>query len=203
MIIDNALSWDNHINDLSIKLSRTNGILAKLRHFVPKVCLLSVYYAVFQSYFQYGCMLWSQSTAKNLNRIRVLQKKGLRILNFSHYNSHTNNLFKDCKILKIDDIIKNEQIKFAFQFINNSLPIDLNSLLQINVNRYNTRNMSKGGLVIPKIKTLAYGERSLRYSIPKNWNEFLKQIDDIKNIKTLSMLKKMLKNLALNLYTLN
>ena len=34
--IDENLSWGTHINELSKKLSRANGVLTKLRYFAPK-----------------------------------------------------------------------------------------------------------------------------------------------------------------------
>ena len=40
--IDKNLSWDSHIYNLSKKLGRANGIISKLRHFIPKKSLLSV-----------------------------------------------------------------------------------------------------------------------------------------------------------------
>ena len=53
LIIDHTLSWDKHINELCIKLSKANGIPSKLRHFVPpstflKIQDLSVYYAILE-----------------------------------------------------------------------------------------------------------------------------------------------------------
>ena len=93
MTIDNNMSWDNHINNLGKKLSRANGILCKLRTCAKKK-LISVYYAIFHSQVLYGCLMWSLSTLKSINSINVLQKKCLRIMNFSPYNSHTNILFK-------------------------------------------------------------------------------------------------------------
>ena len=41
------LSWNVHINQLSKKLSRSNGIHPKLRHVVPQKTIISVYYALF------------------------------------------------------------------------------------------------------------------------------------------------------------
>ena len=35
MLIDNNLTWNYHINDLSKKLSQVNGILSKLRYNAP------------------------------------------------------------------------------------------------------------------------------------------------------------------------
>ena len=127
--IDNFLSWDDHITELSKALSRANGILAKLRHYVPKKSLIAVYYAIFHSKLLYGCLVWFQTTAANINKVTILQKKCVRIMNFSEYNCHTNDLFKGCQILKVNDIICNELLKFAFNFVNNRLPTDLSHLL--------------------------------------------------------------------------
>ena len=115
MTIDNNMSWDNHINNLGKKLSRANGILCKLRTYVPKKTLISVYYAIFHLQVLYGCLMWSLSTLRNINSINVLQKKCLRIMNFSPYNSHTNILVKLDKILKVEDVIRMEQLKLAYQ----------------------------------------------------------------------------------------
>ena len=41
--IDETLSWNTHINNLTTKLSRTNCIIAKLRHFAPTAYCISVY----------------------------------------------------------------------------------------------------------------------------------------------------------------
>ena len=36
ILIDNNLSWKYHIDHIVIKISRTIGLISKLRHFVPK-----------------------------------------------------------------------------------------------------------------------------------------------------------------------
>ena len=82
MYIDKYLSWDYHIQQLSKKLSRANGILSKLRHNAPIVTCLQVYYAIFYSHLIYGCNIWGLSTEENLNKIEVLQKKCIRIMTF-------------------------------------------------------------------------------------------------------------------------
>ena len=74
LLIDHTLSWDNHINELSIRLSKANGILSKLQHFVPPSTLISVYYAIFYSHLNYSILVWSL-TKSNLDKIDKLQKK--------------------------------------------------------------------------------------------------------------------------------
>ena len=200
MLIDKFLSWDDHIHNLGKTLSRSNGILSKLRHYLPKETLISVYYATFHSYLIYGCLNWSQANATSIEKINILQKKCLRIINFAPYNSHSPPLFKQCKILRVNDIIKIEKIIFAYKFITDNLPIDLRKFLKSNTNIYNTRNMSNRGLSIPKINTVLYGRNSLRFSIPKEWNDFIKN-HNIQQIKTSYSLKKLLKSEILMLYT--
>jgi len=41
VIIDNNLSWKNYIDHATIKISRTVGLICKLRHFLPRHTLLT------------------------------------------------------------------------------------------------------------------------------------------------------------------
>ena len=36
VLIDENLSWDHHVKELSNKFSRANGIISKFRHYAPK-----------------------------------------------------------------------------------------------------------------------------------------------------------------------
>ena len=199
--IDENLSWDFHVNQLSKKLSRANGILAKLRHFAPKDTLISVYYSIFYSHVIYACPTWSLTSIENLNIIKVLQKKCLRIINFAPFNSHTNDLFINNKLLKLDDIIKTEKLKVVFDFINNNLPDELMNLFLFNsdINLHSTRNVIKKGLFLPTINTVTYGNKSLRFSASVLWNDHIKKCK-CKDIKTVGHFKAHLKKHFSSLY---
>ena len=168
VLIDENLSWDQHVKDLSNKLSRANGIISKLRHYAPKSAVLSVYHAIFYSHMIYGSSVWSLTTKSNLDLINILQKKSMRIINFAPYNSHTISLFVDNGLLKLDDIITCNKIKLAFDFKNNALPVDLNELFKYchDVHSYPTRTAFKEGFVVPMIKSTTYGINTLIYSVP-------------------------------------
>ena len=45
--IHTNLSWQYHVNDLSIELSRANAILSKMRKYVTLKILRSIYFAFF------------------------------------------------------------------------------------------------------------------------------------------------------------
>ena len=44
------------------------------------------------------------SHSSNLNRIALLQKRVVRIINKEKFDAHTDPIFKELKILKLDDI---------------------------------------------------------------------------------------------------
>ena len=48
--MDTNLSWQYHVNDLSIKLNRANAPLFRMRKYVSLKILRSIYFAIFDSY---------------------------------------------------------------------------------------------------------------------------------------------------------
>ena len=80
IIIDEHLTLSQHIKVLKSKLSRANGLLAKIRYYTSENLLRTIYYALFESHMQYGCQIWGQARSHLTNEIAVLQNKALRIL---------------------------------------------------------------------------------------------------------------------------
>ena len=56
--IDTNLSWQYRIDDLSIKLNRANALHFKMRKSVSHKTLRSIYFANFDSYLSYCCLVW-------------------------------------------------------------------------------------------------------------------------------------------------
>ena len=73
--IDTNLTWQHHVNDLSIKVNRANALLFKIRKYVNSKILRSIYFAIFDSYLSYCCLVWAQNF-RSIKRILILQKKG-------------------------------------------------------------------------------------------------------------------------------
>ena len=54
VLIDENLSWKHHINYISTKISKGIGIIARLRHLVPRTTLLNIYCSLIEPYISYG-----------------------------------------------------------------------------------------------------------------------------------------------------
>ena len=75
-ILDKTLSFENHINLIISKISKTIGIFYKLRNCSPKTALISLYYNLIYPYLMYGNLIWGNAYKDQFSRILLLQKKG-------------------------------------------------------------------------------------------------------------------------------
>ena len=80
--IDTNLSWQYHVNDLSIKLNRANALLFKMRKYISLKILRSIYFAIFDSYLSYCWLVWAENYC-TIQRIIILQKRLLELLIFN------------------------------------------------------------------------------------------------------------------------
>ena len=98
---DGILSWKIHIDNTATKISRTVGLIAKLRHFVSQHTLLNIYRALILPYLSYGLIVWGQASKTHLTKILLLQKKVIRFIFFANRKVHAIPLFIDANILPI------------------------------------------------------------------------------------------------------
>ena len=119
--IDKFLHWHDHVNNIAVKLNRTNALLLKIRNYVNMKTLRNIYYAIFDSHLTYSCIVWAQNI-NAVNRLIILQKKTLRIMNFRDQLFHSSPLFSGNNILRFIDKITLENIFFLNKSINRQVP---------------------------------------------------------------------------------
>ena len=68
VLIDQNLSWRNHVNSVIIKISKTRGMIAKLRYFVPPTVLINIYNSLILPYITYGLIAWDNASNAHFNR---------------------------------------------------------------------------------------------------------------------------------------
>ena len=94
VLIDSNLTWKQHILFISSKISKSLGMISRLRHFVPTDTLLSIYRSLIQPYITYGIAVWGQAAQTNLDKLLILQKRALRLIHFAPYRSQSLGLGK-------------------------------------------------------------------------------------------------------------
>ena len=135
IIFDENLSWKNHTKMIANKISRVTGILYRLKSVFPKEVLVTLYKTLIASYIHYGLLVWGM----DCNRIEGLQKKAIRLITNSSYFAHTTPLFKEEKLLKVQDIFKLRLLKFYYKLCSvycHHISIGIVKLLKWNLHVY-------------------------------------------------------------------
>ena len=175
------LKWNPHTQYIANKISRTIGVLNKLKHYLPFKIRKLLYNSLILSHLQYGVLVWGYEMWKLIK----IQKRAIRILNNSKYNSHTEPLFKKNNLLKLPDILKLNELKFYYKYEKRCLPFTLQSL-PLNPNsvfhQHDTR--SKNKIHLTKVNH-EFAKKCIRYSIPDTINDMPTSI--IQKIYTHSM----------------
>ena len=139
--------------------------------FTDDKLLRSIYFAIFESNINY-CSLVSAQNYNPINRIVIIRKKALRIVNFQPRNSQTSPLFRKTFALKFKDMINLEKILFIRKSINNLLPSLFNNwfVFSSEIHKYNTSWSSNDKRQIYSYGTNAYGKNSITVSAIESWN---------------------------------
>ena len=80
VFVDENLDWKEHIHIISGKISRSIGILSKSTFYLSKETLFDLYFSLVYLYLYYGNIIWGCTYGTNLERLKVLQKRVIRII---------------------------------------------------------------------------------------------------------------------------
>ena len=72
--------------------------------------------------FLYCNIVWGGANKFALSRLLLLQKRALRIISKSYYLAHTDPLFKNFKLLKLDDVLAFQLTVFMYRTKHSLLP---------------------------------------------------------------------------------
>ena len=80
VMIDSGLTWHNHIDCVTQKMSRAIGLMYKIRPFVNKKTMRMLYYSLLFLHLNYAIEVWGSTHKIYLNRILILQKRVVRMM---------------------------------------------------------------------------------------------------------------------------
>jgi ribonuclease P/MRP protein subunit RPP40 len=66
LILDNEISWKQHIIHISKKLAKSVGILKRARQYLNTSTLLQLYYSFLYPYLSYCCIIWGNTPQSTL-----------------------------------------------------------------------------------------------------------------------------------------
>ena len=191
-----SLHWKCHTDKICNKISRTLGILNKLKNTLPTNIKILIYNSLILSHINYGILIWGYHS----ERLNKLQKKAIRIISKLKYNSHTEPHFKQLHLLRINDILNQTILKFYFKLKNNKLPNYFTNFLPITndlLHTHATRINEK--LHMPLVRQ-EFARKSLRFQLPLLVNGTPNQILSKINTHSIQGYSNYIKNFYISKY---
>ena len=189
VILDESLSWKNHIDMVKIKTSKNLGIMYKISHFLNSSCLKTMYFSFIHSYISYGNIAWGSNTRSNLKNLHSIQKKASRLISNQPRLAPSQPLMKNLNILNIYQLNLYQTLSFMYKVKNTLTPAIFQDIFKIPHHMYETRAAELN------FSTTNPTNRQSSFSIlhrgPKLWNTLLNQ--DSKQAVTLKAFQNVLK----------
>ena len=183
LIMDKKLTWQPHIDHVKNKISGGLYAINKSKHILRQHNLLTLYYSLIHPYINYGLILWGSASKCHLKKISVMQNKAVRAITSSGYRTSAEPLFKQCKMLPLDLLLKQQYGRLMYQHSTHQLPIQVQNLFKPNnaVHNYNTRHGND-----PHITrhSMSFARNSFIHKAPEIWYTVPKILKDSTMLKT-------------------
>ena len=140
------MKWNTHIHYVSLKISKVTGLLCKLKSVYTITILKSIYNTLVLRHINYCILSWGSQ----IDGIHLLQKRAIQNILKSNFKAHTESLFKEHNLLKVQDIYYIAVLKFYFKLVHNHLPHCLSNFtpqFSAGHQHYNFRNPTR---LLPK-----------------------------------------------------
>ena len=172
--IDESLTWASHISHIASKISKSIGIIYKVRDKLPKATCIKLYQSLILPYLSYCHVIWGCAARCQLQRLNLLQKRAVRIITRSHHRAHTEPLLSSCRLIPFCNLYDYSCLILLYKTMNNMLPVAFTSefnLSFVSLTRNPPRVHQHRNLHLLRFRT-STGQKSLSYSLVKLHNEF-------------------------------
>ena len=189
IILDDKLKFNHHIHHISNKISKSIGIIHRLRNLLPKRCLYLLYHSFILPYLSYCNIIWGGTYETHLQPLFILQKRAIRLINKQPYLAHTEPLFQSSNILTLRDLHK--------YLVSIHMYKNKNSMDCFRSHHHSTRHRHH---LLSSFHRLTTTQHSISHAGPTIWNTLP---DHVTNSNSLNIFKYKLKHHLISLYNSN
>ena len=140
--LNDKLKWNNHIQNLTNKLSKSLYIITKIRHYVDINSLKMLYYSLIHPHLNYCITVWGGAPKTVLKPLINLQKKAMRIMTYSAYDHPSAPLFSKLNLIPLNEMYTLNLSLLMYKIHNNAFTGQYNLIQLNNLHTYNTRSSS-------------------------------------------------------------
>jgi len=124
IMINEHLTWNDHIPYTSQKITPVVGLLNRLKHQQPTNILKMIYNSLILSRLHYGNILWGASPGSLIR----LNKRALRAIVDAGCNTHTNPIEKRLNLLSLPDLHQTKLLCLYKNILDNKTPHNITQM---------------------------------------------------------------------------
>ena len=151
LILDERLTWGNHLGHIEDKIIPMVGALYRCRDYLSRAFLYQIYNAYFLSVFRYLITVWGTCGGTTFIKAQRLQNKVVKVLFGLNWRTPTDTVYSVTKISKLSEILKQEQSKFMFKVVTDSIKCNIPTRFINEIHNHCTRNQNK--LFLSNVRT--------------------------------------------------
>ena len=193
LIVDENLTWDDHIDYISVKIRGNIDILKRMKLTFSPESLVLLYKALIEPYFSYCNTVWGYCNETLLDKLQGLKNKVAGVIKRSKFEHTTHPvLLKELRWYNVRQLIFIDTAILMYGAANNSAPETISDMYQVanNVHNYNTRYANNGNFFSNRPNTTK-GQRSTTFPGARVWSRVPATI---KKAQSLVLFKTQLKD---------
>ena len=171
-MIDENITWEDHIHTIVKKLAKNLGLLYQAKHILGNESLKTIYFSyILHSYLLYANISCGSTYFTKLKTVHYQEKHAARIIFNQNKLSHSRPLLRSLNVLNVYHINLYQHLNFMYKFRNKQTPKIFNDITNTPLHQYPTK-FSKANFSVKR-----FALRTTKYSIlvrePEIWNKFL------------------------------
>ena len=171
--IDQTLSFKNHIDQLTKRVSPKIAVIHRLRPILSSDILNIIYQTTVQPIFDYCLSVWGTSSKQNINNTQKLQNRAVRAVtgNFD-YKSSVSSMIKQQNWMNIKERTEYFTAILMYKCLNDLAPTYLSNKFNFvsDAHPYSTRSTTNNKLALPKPNSELL-KKSFYYNDSRIWDE--------------------------------
>ena len=122
-VIDDKLSWKEHIGYISTKMRQNIGIMKSNKECIPRDSLILLYRTLVEPYFRCCNTTWGNCGTSLQNKLQTLQNRAARVITgIKDSEADHSTMLKDLNTLNVCQLIKLDALSVIYQTENGLVP---------------------------------------------------------------------------------
>ena len=187
VIINENLSWKEHMNTIKRKIRSSLGSIMRVKPCLTTKAMLILYNSLLLSHLRYCITSWCFGNRTKINQLQRICNKFIRAMYGIKRRGCVKNVMIKNELLNIQQLYESEIAILMYKFQKRTLPIPIQQLFQLKPCQIKTRSDSQ---IISSSFRTTICQQSIKFIGPKIWNTLPQEI---KNCSTLVSFKNKLK----------